>query len=131
MTSDYWTFHLRNGYWQTPNQTDQPLRTVSFDKTGTRKTVSLRTYTYPYDCTDWFKIARKEGDIRGRDIISKTTFGENSRLRALGVDSIEFAKKSKDMVINMVNGKKMDAGLRLSSERDMVKNFFNLLKRLK
>jgi hypothetical protein len=113
-----------------PLESDQQLRTVKCNKTGTVKTVSLRTYSYPCDIYD-FGGEKKAGDLWGRDIISKTTFGENSRLRALGVDSIEFAKKSKDMVINMVNGKKMDACLRTSSELDMVKNFFNLLKRLK
>jgi hypothetical protein len=65
-----------------------------------------------------------------RDAISKTTFAECSGLKRSGIDSIEFAKKSKDLVINQVGGKQIKACLRNPGEIDMVRGFFKILRRL-
>jgi hypothetical protein len=128
MTSDYWTIKTVRGNKYTPKETEQQLRTVTLNKTGTNKTVSLKTYTCPCDIMD---IPFIKGELWGRNLISKTTFGEKSKLRALGVASIEFAKKSKDMIINMVDGKKITACLRKTGDMDTVCNFFKMLKRIK
>jgi hypothetical protein len=147
-----------------PHKEDTLLRTVRSNRTGTTKTVSLRTYTSPSNpkLDPRFERLKQEVDVVGRDAISKTTFGEHSmkldprferqkpkvdvvvsrnaiskttfgehsRLKWRGIDSIEFAKKSKDLVINQVDGKQIKACLRNPGEIDMVRGFFKILRRL-
>jgi hypothetical protein len=99
--------------------TDKLLKTVKCEETGTVKTVTLRTHKGPSDV-----------DALRRDVISKTEFGNYSKLKRLGVDSVEFTKNSKDLVINQVDGKQLKACLKNLGEIDMVRNFFKILKRL-
>jgi hypothetical protein len=139
MTLDYWT--VTGDCWKyIPDRTVEQLRTVKSDKTGTTKTVSLGTYTISDDFQNHCvtmgpdKIiikAPNKGEPLGRELLTKTTFGENSTLKPLGIDSIEFATKSKDLVINQVDGKQLKACLRNPGEIDMVRGFFKILKRLK
>jgi hypothetical protein len=116
-----------------PHKEDIQLRTVRSNRTGTTKTVSLRTYTSPSNSKrdPRFERQKPKVDVVSRDAISKTTFGEHSRLKRLGIDSIEFNKTSGDLVIKQACGKNLKACLKNPGELDMVRNFFKILKRLR